>query len=132
MTTSAQTKPSITKAEVRQALKNLLPFSVNKIGETVMDTIITGLILGVTLAWLATVQTQPVTNGELTAYIITAFVLYLLLRIVHDFDDFAQTNEIGETLMELQEQVTELHRIVKNESIVINTEDLEPRLQSLK
>ena len=134
MTTSAQTsksKPSITKDEIKQGLKMLLPFSVTKIGESLVEAVITVVAAALTLTWIGTMQPIQVTQSEMTAYIITIFLIIILLRVVHDWDDHYQTNEIGEELATLKEIVNETRLIVKHES-TIDEALLDQRLNSIE
>jgi hypothetical protein len=132
MTTSVQTnRPSITKAELKQEIKKLLPFSVNKIGETLFDLFVTAIVLGITIAWLATLQNQIVTFGEMTIYIITGFVLINILRVVQDFDDHTTVDELAERQQETEALLKEVHRIVKAESTTITDAELDDRLSKM-
>jgi membrane protein implicated in regulation of membrane protease activity len=105
MTTSVQTnKPSITKEELRAGLKQLLPFSVNKIGETIADLLITLLFTGIAIAVPATLQTQniPLTYGECTVYIVSIFLLIIVRRVVQDFDDQFTIDELADQVVTLK------------------------------
>ena len=81
MATFTQDK-KLTTAEIKSALKSFLPFSIKKIGENVADALITLIFMGITIAWIVTMQPIEVTFGEMTIYIITIFVLIVIQRII--------------------------------------------------
>lgn len=135
MTTSTQTKvakPAITKEELRQGLKQLLPFSVTKIGETIFDTLVTLLFAGIAIAVPATLQAQriPVTYGECMVYIVSIFVLIIIRRVVQDFDESFTVDELADEVNTLKHIASETYRIVKNDSS-ISDEELDDRLNSI-
>ena len=122
MTTTYTPDKKVTLVEIKKALKEFLPFSVKKIGENLFDFFITLFFASIAIAWIATMQDIEVTTGEMIVYIITIFVLIVVRRVIHDFDDSYTTDEIGDNIAELNERITEIHRIVKSESMLSEDE----------
>jgi hypothetical protein len=128
MTTFTQDK-KVTLVEIKKAFKEFLPFSVRKIGENLLDLVITMTTVGITIAWIATMQDIAVTTGEMIVYIITIFLLIVVRRVIHDFDDSYTTDEIGDNIAEISERLGEIHRIMKSESM-LSEDEFNERLRS--
>jgi len=124
MATFTQDK-KITKDELKAALKIFLPFSVQKIGENLLEVVITVSIVGLTLAYIGI--TQPLLASLVGGHIIFIFMLILLLRVVQDFDDHMTVDELAERLEITEERIEEIHRIEKN-NVIGNEDEFNERL----
>jgi hypothetical protein len=107
MTTFTQDK-KITLVEIKKALKEFLQFSVRKIGENAQDAFITFIFMTMTIAVIITLQNVPITMGEMTAYILTIFVLIILQRVIQDFDDSYTTDELADEISSINKSTQDI------------------------
>ena len=105
-----------------------LVFIIEKIGENVLDMVVTVLTLGIMLAYL--LITVPEIAVAYSGYIIAIYMLILLIRIVHDFDDDYTNQELGARLDLILDFQKEMWRRQRDESELSDT-DLEERLNAL-
>lgn len=124
MATFTQDK-KVTKVEIKTALKELLPFSVQKIGENLFDAVITVAFAGLTLAYVG--MTQPIIANLVGGHIIIIFVLILLRRVVQDFDDVFTVEELSDRLIATEERIEAMYRMMRAETNM-SDDELDARL----
>lgn len=101
-------------------------FTITKLAENIYDMVITIVVLGLLLS--ALLITQPEMAVEYGGYIIILYVLLLARRIVQDFDDNWTIDEIGERLIELDQRIAELDRLIRADTMT--DEEIEQRLHA--
>ena len=119
--------PIIT-AKPQRGWKMYLVFLTEKIGENILDMIVTVATLGILLAYL--LITVPEIAVDYSGYIIAVYMLILMIRIVHDFDDDYTNQELGTRLDLILDFQKEMWRRQRDES-QLNDTDLEERLNAL-
>jgi len=127
--TTTITKQISTPKQIKTDWKKFTRFTITKIAENVYDMILTIVTLGMTLSYLF--LTVPEMAVEYSGYIIVAFVLILVRRIVQDFDENYTLDEIGKQNEIIIEYLQDLHRIQRAESNVDDGQ-LEVRLRALE
>lgn len=105
---------------------NFAEIAAAKIGENIIDMVITIAACGMLLAYLF--MTQPLAAYEYSGYIIAVHVLILLLRLVHDFDDSWTIEEVGDRVVVLDNKLDELTRRINNDIFTVD-ELVEKRLE---
>ena len=123
-----KTEGPILTAQPARGWKMFLVFIIEKIGENVLDMVVTVLTLGIMLAYL--LITVPEIAVAYSGYIIAIYMLILLIRIVHDFDDDYTNQELGARLDLILDFQKEMWRRQRDESELSDT-DLEERLNAL-
>lgn len=97
-----------------------------KVGENVLDMVVTVSTVGILLAYLLT--TQPLAFFEYGGFIIWIYFCLLALRIVQDFDESYTNDELGKQLEDIKDIVKEIHIIERHES-TMSDEELDSRLR---
>lgn len=95
-------------------VKQFIATALLKFSESLGDMVVTVLITGLALMWMAT-HVHPWLVETIGGYYITAMLIQLLIRVVHRFDDSWTTDEIGERVIELDAKLDErLDTLIRN------------------
>jgi len=108
----------------------ILTFAFNKLGENILDMVITIASVSITLAvsW----QIAPDATMEYSGFIVAIYLLILFRRIVQDFDDAYTLDEIGEQVKLVKDMLEQLRRIQLNEYVDVDEiNELERRMTQL-
>jgi len=123
------TIPASKTLNVRKPTRNWQAFTafvLEKIGENVLDMVITIASLGILLAYLLiSVPEMAIAYG---GYITLIYLLVLILRIVHDFDESYTLDELGKRLDLMLEYQRAIHDRVRDEGELDDSE-MERRLR---
>lgn len=95
--------------------KHFTSTAMQKIGENIMDMVLTVATCGMLIAYLG--ATQPLGAIEYSGYIIGIYLLILLRRIVHDFDDSWTIEEVGDRVTTIESKLEDVARMVKEDTI---------------
>lgn len=130
LTTNKKLDPHgpIITAKPQRDWKMFIVFITEKIGENILDMIVTVATLGILLAYL--LITVPEIAVDYSGYIIAVYMLILMIRIVHDFDDDYTNQELGARLDLILDFQKEMWRRQRDDSELSDT-DLEERLNAL-
>ena len=82
------------------------------IGENILDMVVTIASLGMLLAYLFV--TVPEVTIEYAGYIIWIYLIIMLLRIVHDFDESYTTDEVGKLVRLLIYYVSDMNSRIRS------------------
>ena len=93
-------------------MREFLSAAMYNSGESIGDMVITVVVTGMALVWMAT-HAHPVLVEIIAPYYITGMLIALLIRIVHRFDSSWTTDEIGDRIIELDAKVDERLQIIE-------------------
>jgi hypothetical protein len=123
-TTTAKTLTAIKSTN----WKAFIATTLQKFSENILDMVITIAACSMCLAYL--LITQPIAAVEYGGFVIGIFLMFLLRRIVQDFDEAWTSDEIGDRVASLENKLSDIARMIRDD--IITDEEISARLESLE